>query len=612
MSDSGSTGNSPPAVAGDADTISWEQLRRSRDSRAFAAAWLDILSRTFPQQLFQAVVVMGKQGQPCVPVAVWPVASFGTPNLTGAVEAAISRQQAVIAPHGQRQVLACPLLVDGSAFGAAAIEIANTSKQEAPRLLQQLEWSMAWLQLLVHRSRYTVADRLVTVLNLVATSLHYEEFQAAATAAVTELAAVLQCERVSIGFLSGRHSRAAALSHSATFNRKTNAVRAIEAAMDEAIDQKATVLWPALSDGALQVTRCHEALAADAGSGAICSVPFGEGEHMLGALTLELPAGAKFDQSSIALCEHVATLLGPVLEVKRRDDRWLATKALDSLKTYLRKLAGPRHTALKLVSAGLIALMLVLLFVDGEYRVTADARVEGIVQRAVAAPLAGFVADANVRAGDVVRQGELLFTLDDRDLRLERLKWVSQRSQYVREHNEALAQHDRAKANILAAQIDQAGAQINLLEEQLQRIQVVAPFDSFVVSGDLSQSLGAPVERGDILFEVAPLNAYRVILEVDERDIGDLAVGQRGQLALAGLHDEVLPVEVSRITPVATTAEGRNFFRVEASLPEDVSTILRPGMQGVGKVIIDERRLAWIWSHKIIQWWRMFIWSWWP
>ena len=150
------------------------------------------------------------------------------------------------------------------------------------------------------------------------------------------------------------------------------------------------------------------------------------------------------------------------------------------------------------------------------------------------------------------------------------------------------------------------------IEEQLERINVTAPFDSFVVSGDLSQSLGAPVERGDILFEVAPLAAYRVILEVDERDIGEVAVGQTGQLALTGMPGDALPVEVEKITPVSTAEEGRNFFRVEAHLLDETAPTLRPGMQGVGKIYVDQHKLIWIWTHKITQWWRMFLWSWWP
>jgi hypothetical protein len=63
---------------------------------------------------------------------------------------------------------------------------------------------------------------------------------------------------------------------------------------------------------------------------------------------------------------------------------------------------------------------------------------------------------------------------------------------------------------------------------------------------------------------------------------------------------------------VSTVQEGRNFYRVEARPTGGDTEALRPGMQGVAKITIDKRRLVWIWSHKVVHWLRMFIWSWWP
>ena len=152
----------------------------------------------------------------------------------------------------------------------------------------------------------------------------------------------------------------------------------------------------------------------------------------------------------------------------------------------------------------------------------------------------------------------MLATLDDRDLRLERLKWASQYAP-VRQAStrQALAERNRAQAQILEAQFEQAQAQLALLDEQLARTRLVAPFDGVIVKGDLCQSLGAPVERGNVLFEIAPLDAYRVILKVDERDITDVAVGQARPLALIQhADDETSPFTVEKITPVST-ADGR-------------------------------------------------------
>ena len=95
--------------------------------------------------------------------------------------------------------------------------------------------------------------------------------------------------------------------------------------------------------------------------------------------------------------------------------------------------------------------------------------------------------------------------------------------------------------------------------------RLIAPFDGVVVKGDLSQSLGAAVERGNALFELAPLDSYRVIMKVDERDIGEVKVGQKGRLALTSMPNEAIQVVIQKITPVSVVDQGRNFFRVEAS-----------------------------------------------
>jgi hypothetical protein len=137
-----------------------------------------------------------------------------------------------------------------------------------------------------------------------------------------------------------------------------------------------------------------------------------------------------------------------------------------------------------------------------------------------------------------------------------------------------------------------------------------------VVSGDLSQSLGAPLERGQVMWELAPLDAYRVILQVDERDIADLRVGQKGELVLSSMPGQRHALSVAKITPVSTPKEGRNVFRVEAQIEArgkaGGDSRLRPGMEGVAKVEVDERRLISIWTRRLTDWLALKSWSWLP
>jgi multidrug resistance efflux pump len=190
------------------------------------------------------------------------------------------------------------------------------------------------------------------------------------------------------------------------------------------------------------------------------------------------------------------------------------------------------------------------------HRVAADARLEGRIQRAVVAGVEGYLVEVEARPGDVVREGQVLARLDDRDLRVEHVRWEGRREQLRREQREALAAHDRSQQSILAARIAQAEAQLALLSAQHERTVLAAPFDGVIVRGDLQQRLGSPVEKGEVLFEVAPLDGYRVVLEVDERDIAYVAPGQTGRLRLSALPGDATPFTVERVTPVASRPTG--------------------------------------------------------
>jgi RND family efflux transporter MFP subunit len=228
----------------------------------------------------------------------------------------------------------------------------------------------------------------------------------------------------------------------------------------------------------------------------------------------------------------------------------------------------------------------------------------------IAAGIEGFIATSYKRAGDAVKAGEVLAELDDRDLELEQVKWSSTREQRDKEYRGALAGHDAAKARILGAQVAQAEAQLELVRAQLARRKLVAPFDGIVVEGDVSSRIGSPVQRGEVLFEVAPLEGYRVVLEVDEREIARVEKGQHGRLTLPAMPGTSLPLLVHKITPVSTVKDGLNYFRVEADLEESPG-FLRPGLEGVAKLATGRRSLFWVWTHEALDWLRLSLWSWW-
>ncbi|MEM7251782.1 MAG: efflux RND transporter periplasmic adaptor subunit [Pseudomonadota bacterium] len=596
------------------DGAHWTRLNDAASPESYAAAWLEIQCGIVGG-VEQAVVVLGPADSgPFAPVARWPAGSLPSEDLAGIAElamrerrGAVQRLRRVPDEDDARAGVAFPIVVDDRLCGVAAFLIAAPSSERLRTVMRQVQWGCAWLESLVRRKAFGRRERLVAALDVTALSLDHPRFQAAATAVATELATELECEWVAFGLLRGKHVRVAALSHSAEFGERSNLLRDIGTAMAEAVDQRAHLVFPAEDGGLPRVTHAHQTLIEQHGAGAICTVPLREGDEIVGALMFKRSAGEAFDESVIEFCRHVATLVGPIMSLKRRDDHWLREKPKQALANGLSRVFGPRHIGFKLSMIALAALVIWLATAEGEYRVTADATLEGTIQRAVTAPIDGYVMSAAVRPGDVVKAGDELSRLDDKDLALQRVKWASRREQHTRQSTRALAERNRAEVRILNAQIAQADAELQLINEQLARTRLRAPFDGVVVSGDLSQSLGVPVERGEVLFQLAPLDSYRVILKVDEREVSVVDIGQRGTLALAGLPGERLSLEIRRITPVSSVEDGQNYFRVEAAL-EEPTTALRPGMEGIGKVDIAERKLLWIWTHKFVQsvrlaWW---------
>ncbi len=205
-------------------------------------------------------------------------------------------------------------------------------------------------------------------------------------------------------------------------------------------------------------------------------------------------------------------------------------------------------------------------------------------------------------------QGQTLAILDNRKLEVERQKFEGQKRQISQQYYDALADQDRTEIAKLNAQIAQIDSEIALVDIQLSRTTLIAPFDGVVVSGDLSQALGAPVELGKVLFEVAPLESYRVVLEVPERNISYLENGQIGHLIITALPDKKFELVVDNISPLANSDAGGNFFKVEATLGKD-SPLLLPGMRGVTKISSIDKDLWWIWTHRLIDKISLFIWS---
>jgi len=439
--------------------------------------------------------------------------------------------------------------------------------------------------------------------------LENPNYQAAATDLSTNLATKLQCEQVCIGLAKRKRLNVSAMSHSARWDKRTNLVQLINAAMDESCDQETTIVFPVpAKDAKKKFATAHKKLSDANNSATVCTVPLANEGVVTGAITLERSSANRFQPSSIQLLELVAVIAGPLLEMKRLEERWIGSKLWESFFGMFGKIVGPGHFKTKLYFLCFSGLIILSYFATGIHHVTADSVLEGRIQRTISASADGFIASSFVRAGDSVSANQVMAKLDDKDLTLSKMKLKNQKNQLEHEYQDALVQHERVKISVLSIKINQIDTELNLINEQLDRLQAIAPFDAYIIEGDLTQALGMSVKRGDVMFKIAPLNEYRVILSVNEEDISFVKESQLGKLTLTGLPNKFFNIKVEKITPISIAKDGQNIFQVEAMLYASDSQ-LRPNMKGVSKIEIGERKLIWIWTHKLVDWFIIKSWS---
>jgi biotin carboxyl carrier protein len=604
--------SAPPS--GDDDA--WQSLAQAGTAEQMCQAWLAVLCGMV-RRVGAGLLLLKDPDGSYAPVGVWPE-DMDLSYLADAARDTLSKRQGVVQkdPSGRTRI-AYPLLAGDKLYGAIVLDIQTADDALLNQGMRLTHWGAGWLVNLFNQrellQQQEQLDQSAFLFDVSLAALGEPDYRKAALAVVNKLAQQFGCHQAQLGLEKGKTVKVLAVSHSAWFDEKANLVNMAAQAMNEAFDQRARVLWPEEDSGPSLITDAARRYAEEGGSEAICSQPLEVGARVVGVVMLE--RDAPFTSREMAFLDTLALALAPVLDLKKSGEESLIAHARRTGRKWLTRITDSSYPGIKMVVGLVVVLLLAAAFIPVDWRVSSQAVVEGAVQRAAVAPFEGYIREAPARAGDIVRAGQLLASLEDRDLILERTRWQAELEVASRKEREAMANADRVNQRLAAAQANQALAQLNLAEERLSRVAVSAPFDAVVVKGDLSQRLGSPVEMGEVLFELAPLNAWRVILKVDERDIAYVKEGEPGELVLASLPGQAWGFEVKKVTPVSVAEEGRNYFRVEAELraePGRGAANLRPNMEGVGKVEAGEKSLLWVWTRRLVDWARMAWWEWTP
>ena len=204
--------------------------------------------------------------------------------------------------------------------------------------------------------------------------------------------------------------------------------------------------------------------------------------------------------------------------------------------------------------------------------------------------------------------GQPLLKLDTSELIIERANTLAEIQRFASEAEKAEAERRISDMLIAQAQQKQAEANLNLLDYRIQMANVVAPYDSVVVEGDLTDRIGAPVEKGDILMRMTRMDNLYVEMKADERDIHDITHSTTGEFAFNSNPDAHFPFDVERIEPLAIPESAGNIFYVNGDIQGDVQDWWRPGMSGIAKINSGQRSLLWIFTHRLVDFLRLKLW----
>lgn len=526
----------------------------------------------------------------------------------------VHRLQAADSATGRAVVhhlIIVPVRSDGGFHGFEAFLLESDDAAVVAARRQRLELSVSLLS--VYEMRQAIEQKeaslrgVSTATRVLAAGNDHPRFRAAAMALCNEIATRWHADRVSLGILRGRYVKLRAMSQTEHINRKMLLVQAIESAMEECLDQDIEVMYPAPPEATL-VNRAAQELSTQHGPVALCSLPLRRGGELVGVITVERTADQPLTVQEIGFLRIACDLFTARVSELAMSDRWWGARLADATRRVGAAVVGPKHTWAKLSAVALLAVVLALIFIPGTVRVEAPFMFQAVTQRSIPAPFDGYLDAVEVDPDDVVESGAVLARLDTAELRAERARLLAERVASEKEAKMASRDGKQVERQIAEARVANVQAQIEFIDWQIDHAVIRSPIAGTVVVGDLKQKLGAPVAKGDVMFEVAPLDTLRAELLVDDHKIGDVSgVGARGKLASAAYPGRKTAFEVEQVYPIAEVVDGRNVFRVRAMLVEP-QPWAKPGIEGVAKIDAREAPIGWVWTRDAVNWIRMKLW----
>ncbi|MFH1029123.1 MAG: efflux RND transporter periplasmic adaptor subunit [Pseudomonadota bacterium] len=432
-------------------------------------------------------------------------------------------------------------------------------------------------------------------------------FLTACSTLVHEVAQRFGFSRVSLGWQKRGYIRLVSVSHLEEFTGDSAGAKALEALFEEVADQEVGILFPR-EDDQFVVDRAHRDYCARNGLRQIASLPLHGDGRVAAVIICERQEGtlAEAQRESLSL---LLEIVSPWLAELRVRDTWVGGRMAHGYRKSAARWFSGERLAGKLAVLFLAGLLVLSLVVELDYRIEGVATLNTDSVRFISAPFDGVIRDMAVREGDTVRAGNRLVSLDTRELQLKRVQEAAEVTRFTREVDKSRAQNALADMKIAQAKMEELQAELARTAYNLERATITAPSSGIVVEGDSKKLLGAPVAKGDVLMKIARVEGMYALIKVRERDIDEVHPGMPGKLVLVSRPESPFAFTVEKMIPMAEVDQREgNVFVLKAKFSDPAQAWWRPGMSGLARIEAGRRSIAWILTHRIVEFIRMYVW----
>lgn len=460
---------------------------------------------------------------------------------------------------------------------------------------------------------------------------------------------LIGCDRVSVAIKKGRKCKVEAVSGQDSIENRSNiitalnnlATRVVSAGESLWYDGEVVDLPPQLEEAVedyvdlshgrtiavLPIRRPEKVIEGDVQSKELVQREDLSKREIIGALIVEQIESQVSREDLRSRCdlvyEHAARALN---NSQSHSELFLMPvwKFLSRATWLFRGSAWPKTAAvLTLVAIGLLAMFLIRINHDLE----ANGSLKPKIQRQVFAHIDGEVDQVHVDHGDVIRKGDLLVTLRNRELEIEILDLQGELDAAVEQIITARQQADDTSLDRITrvraqgqyyeykARMEVIEARLKLLKEKQEGLERRSPIDGIVMDWKLKEKLQErPVVTGQVLVNVAdPRGDWELEILMPEKRMSYL------DNAIQENDGKPLPVEYILSTDPSVDHTGTltaEAIHARSTIdPEDGAVVKlkidldsmegvsrRPGAKVIADVVCGKRSAAFVWFHEVVEW----------